>query len=46
MMLSIDRHLRVPGGGLVEVEVEAGDDGRDGHVEFCVRKAVDGVVEC
>ena len=34
--MRIDGHVDVPFVGLEEVEVEAGKEGGDAHVEFCV----------
>lgn len=36
--MRVDSHIDVPLVGFEELKVEAGSDGRDAHVELCVRE--------
>ena len=42
MVMRVDGHVDVPLVGFEELEVEAGDKGRNTHIEFCVRETVGG----
>ena len=42
MVVRIDRHINVPLVRFKELEIEAGQEGGDAHVEFCVCEAKSG----